>query len=524
MDRQRTPDIGHRTPDHGLRTADDLLLRATVFLSGLATLGIELAASRLLRPFFGDSILIWANIIGLILVYLTLGYYIGGRWADRDPRAGTLYRAIAWAGFAIGWLPFIARPLLQLAIPALEKFNSGLGLISFGGTLILFSVPVTLLGCVSPFAIRLSARDVSNTGTTAGTLYALSTLGSILGVFVTVFVLLGTLGTRGTFVTFSFALLAAALVGIWRDSGRARALRYALLALIIAILAALDSTGVVKASAGLVYETESPYNYIQVVQDEGWTLLTVNEGQAYQSAYRADSTLTGGIWDLFLIAPYFSSPDAPRSLLIIGLAAGTTARQYTDTFGGALPIDGVELDPAIIAAGRAYFAMNQPNLRAIADDGRNYLHRAGLYDVIALDAYRQPYIPFHLTTVEFFRETRAHLTPRGVVALNAARTKTDYRLVDALAATMLQVFPSVYLVDHPNDANTLIVATNQPTTLDTFRANISQTRDPNLRSVAAQIVNTTRVATQTAPIFTDDHAPVENLINDIILRFALGAN
>ncbi len=499
----------------------NLFLKLLVFLCGFATLGIELAASRLLRPFFGDSILIWANIIGLILIYLTLGYYLGGRWADRDPRAATLYRAIAWAGFAIGLLPFIARPFLQLATPALEQFNAGLGFVSFGGALILFGVPVTLLGCVSPFAIRLSARDVLKTGTTAGTLYALSTLGSILGVFVTVFVLLGTLGTRGTFLAFSFALLIAAIIGIWRDAGRGRAARYALLLFVIAILAALDSSGVVKPSAGLIAETESPYNYIQVVKDGDWFLLTVNEGQAYQSAYRPDRTLTGGIWDLFLIAPYFSSPDAPRNLLMIGLAAGTVARGYTDIYG-AIPIDGVELDPAIIAAGRAYFAMNQPNLRAIADDGRNYLRRAGQYDVIALDAYRQPYIPFHLTTVEFFRETRAHLSPRGVVALNAARTKSDYRLADALAATMRQVFPSVYLVDHPNDANTLIVATNQPTTRADFRANLAQLRDPRLLTIAAQIASNTRVASQTAPIFTDDHAPVENLINDIILRFALG--
>ena len=166
--------------------------------------------------------------------------------------------------------------------------------------------------------------------------------------------------------------------------------------------------------------------------------------------------------------------------------------------------------------------MTQPNLRAIADDGRAFLRRAGEYDVIAIDAYRQPYIPFHLTTVEFFRETRAHLTPRGVVAVNAARAPRDYRLVDALAATMRQVFPSVYLVDHPNDANTLIVATNAPTRLDDFRARAAQLTEANLRLVAAQSLPTARVATQTEPIFTDDHAPVEMLINDIMFRYVLG--
>jgi len=486
-------------------------------------MGVEMAASRLLRPFFGYSILIWANIIGLILIYLTLGYYLGGCWADRDPRAVTLYRLIAIAGFAIGVLPYLARPFLQLAIPALQRFDPGLGFLSFVGTLVLFAVPVTLLGCVSPFAIRLCTRDVTSSGATAGAVYALSTFGSILGVFVSVFILFQLFGTRGTFVALSLALLISALIGIVREWNIARALKYIALLAIVVILAALDSGGIVKAAPGLIAEVESPYNYIQVIDDpSGWRLLTVNEGQAYQSAYRADRVLTNGIWDLFLIAPSFASPDAPRSLLMIGLAAGTTAREYTLVYG-ALPIDGVELDPAIIALGQQYFAMTQPNLRAIADDGRNFMQtRAGKYDVIAIDAYRQPYIPFHLTTVEFFRAAREHLTPRGVVAVNAARTPTDYRLVDALSATLRVVFPSVYLIDHPNGANTLIVATIQPTHLDNFRANVARLTDLHLRLVAEQALPSTRAATQQEPVFTDNHAPVENLINDVILRYALG--
>lgn len=501
----------------------NFLLLTLVFLCGFATMGIEMAASRLLRPFFGDSILIWANIIGLILIYLTLGYYLGGLWADRDPRAVTLYRIIAIAGFAIGVLPYLARPFLQLAIPALQHFDAGIGFISFAGSLVLFIVPVTLLGCVSPFAIRLSTHAVSSSGATAGKIYALSTFGSILGVFVTVFILFQLLGTRGTFVAFSLALLVGAIAGIIQEWKIVRALKYLALLAIIVLLAALDSGGVVKAAPGLVAEIESPYNFIQVIDDpSGWRLLTVNEGQAYQSAYRADRVLTNGIWDLFLIAPYFSSADAPRSLLMIGLAAGTTARAYSLVYG-AIPIDGIELDPAIIAAGQNYFAMTQPNLRALADDGRNFLQtRATQYDVIAIDAYRQPYIPFHLTTVEFFRATRAHLTPRGVVAVNAAHTARDYRLVDALAATLRQVFPSVYLIDHPNNANTLIVATFAPTRLDDFRAHVARAPDANVRVVAEQALPVARVATQTEPVFTDDRAPVENLIHDIILRYALG--
>ena len=500
-------------------------LTAMVFVCGASSMGIEMAASRLLRPFFGDSILIWANIIGLILVYLTVGYYVGGRWADRDPRAVTLYRAMAWAGFATGILPYVAQPLLSLAIPALQRFDAGLGVTSFVGTLVLFSVPVTLLGCIAPFAIRLSTRDVSSSGATAGSLYALSSAGSILGVFGSVFVLFAALGTRGTFLSFALVLLCGGVAGILMEWGMPRALRYAPLLIVIAILAALDNGGVVKAAPGLIYETDSPYNFIQVIQNGNVRLLTVNEGQAYQSAYRTDSVLSGGIWDLFLIAPYFVSHTSPldvHRVLMIGLAAGTVAREYTEVYG-PIPIDGVELDPSIISVGRKYFDMNEPNLNAVADDGRHFLDtRAGRYDVIAVDAYRQPYIPFHLTTVEFFRSVSDHLTQRGVVALNAARTATDYRLVNALAATMRQVFPSVFLVDHPNNANTLIVATREPAQLHDFVDNVQRLQDPNLRLVAAQALPSARAATASGPIFTDDYAPVESLIDDIIFRYALG--
>jgi spermidine synthase len=186
-------------------------------------------------------------------------------------------------------------------------------------------------------------------------------------------------------------------------------------------------------------------------------------------------------------------------------------------------MDGVEIDPTIIEVGQKYFAMNEPNLTPIADDGRHFLQTTPkTYDVIALDAYRQPYIPFHLATVEFFRETRAHLTPRGVVALNAARTARDYRLVDALAATMRAVFPSVYLLDHPNDANTLIVATPNPTTLADFHANLARLTEPNLKQLAEKMQSRAQSATRAGPIYTDDKAPVEELIHSIILDFALG--
>ncbi len=466
--------------------------------------------------------MIWANLIGLILIYLTAGYYLGGRWADRDPRGETLYRIVAIAGFTIGVLPFVAAPLLDLARPALENLDAGLGFESFAGTMLLFALPVTLLGCVTPFALRIKSRDLNVVGTTAGNLYALSTVGSILGVYVTVFFLIPTLGTRRTFLSFSLVLLILALWGMWRRVGIKRALPLAALTMIVVTLDALFGGGSVKAAPNLLYETESQYNFIQVIEDNGSRLLTVNEGQAYQSAYHPNTVLLGGYWDLMLVAPFFSSNDPPRSLLIIGLAGGTIAKQYAAVYRD-VKIDGVEIDPTIVEVGRKYFAMDESNLHAFVDDGRAFLrHTDAAYDVVVVDAYRQPYIPFHLATVEFFQELRPHLSPRGVVAVNAARTATDDRLVNALAATMRQIYPVVVLIDHPNGANTIILASPEPLTLNSFRGRLAGLRDPTLRYVADIAAAHLRPALADQPVYTDDRAPVENLIHSIIFDVAFG--
>lgn len=488
----------------------------------MTSLGVELAASRLLAPFFGSSLLIWANLIGLILVYLTAGYYLGGRWADRDPRIETLYRIVAVSGFTVGLVPFFAAPVLELARPALETFDIGEGLGSFSGTLFLFAVPVTLLGCVTPFALRIRSDDVRTIGRTAGGLYALSTLGSILGVYVTVFILIPTLGTRRTFLFFSLLLLALGVWGLWRSVGVKRALPFVVMVIVVLVLDAIFGGGIVKAAPNLIYETESQYNFIQVIEDSGSRLLTVNEGQAYQSAYHPNAVLLGGYWDLMLIAPYLSSDEPPKSILIIGLAAGTIAKQYASVYPDE-KMDGVEIDPAIVRIGREFFAMDEPNLRVFVNDGRAFLHGTNAkYDVIIVDAYRQPYVPFHLATVEFFQELLPHLTSRGVVAVNAAGTANDDRLASALAATMRQVYPTVLLVDHPNGANTVILASTSVQSIDSFRGRLGSLQDPVLKYAAEIAASHLRPPPADEPVFTDDRAPIENLIHSIIFDFAFG--
>jgi predicted membrane-bound spermidine synthase len=515
-------------------------LLLTVFVSGMTTLGVELSASRLIDPFFGNSLVIWAAIIGLMLLYLTAGYVLGGRWADKDPRESTLFQITAWGAFLVGLVPFIAAPVLRWSVLGFANYNVGILAGSLVGVLILFSLPITLLGTVSPFAIRLTLKDVRHGGNTAGSIYALSTLGSLVGTFLPVLVLIPTIGTRLTFFTFALILLIVSLGGLFLTQPR-RGLAYATMLVMLVGLNLWWDAGPIKASPGLVYETESRYNYIQVLEqsdDQGgwWRGLQLNEGQGVHSVYNPtyyDYPLVDGVWDYFLIIPYFNNPPYEENeverVLIIGSAAGTISKAYSGIYG-PIPIDGVEIDPAIVEAGRQWFDMNEPNLAVHVQDGRYFLaNTTQTYDVIAVDAYRPPYIPFHLTTQEFFQEIYDHLNEDGVMAINAGRTSTDYSLVEALGSTMRAVFPNVYVMDMPDYGsslgNSLVIATKQPTRLDNFATNVAQLQHPLLRVVAARSLQTRMWELSPGNfVFTDDKAPVEQVIHGLIMRYLLGGS
>ena len=507
-------------------------LYLTAFAGGLVSLSVEFAASSLLRPHFGTANLVWATIIGLILLYLTAGYFIGGRWADRSPRPTTLYQIVAWAGFSVGLVPFVAQPVLSLASPGFTNFRIALLGGSFVAVLLLFSIPVTLLGCISPFVIRLAVSDVGSTGETAGRVYAISTVGSFLGAFLPDLLLVPTIGTRNTFVLMSLILLSVAIVGLIRLSSRTkrRLPLYLSMPLVIILLAVLLGGQSVKAATdgALIYDTESSYNYIQVIeQSDGCRHLLLNEGGGIHSVYCPDELRTPGPWDYFLIAPYFNPPPYPpdrvERVALVGLAAGTTARQFTEVHG-PLPIDGVEIDPAIVRVGREYFAMDQPNLNAIVADGRAYLaHTDHRYTVIGVDAYRLPYIPPHLTTVEFFQTVRDHLTPDGVVAINVGRAGDDDRLVRAMVATLLEVFPSAHVIDVPQSFNAVVVATVQPTEAVNLEANLPLVEDdPFLRPTLLNAVDNLHPTEPSDVVFTDDRASIEWMTNALLFDFILG--
>ncbi len=512
-------------------------LSLLVFTAGLVTLGMEMSASRLLEPAFGNSQLVWAALIGLILLSLAAGAALGGALADRFPHRRGLDLTLTAAGLAVALVPLLSPPVLQLANQGMANFAPGLLAASLLAVLLLFALPAVLLGTATPWAVRLSLTGLDDAGRTAGRLSAIATAGSLIGAFLPVLWLIPAFGTRWTFFLLALLLLLVVSLSALRRPHRWAPLAALLLVLVLALALLAQPPGVRAAwddgrSGELIYEDESAFNYIAVRQWGSERHLKLNDGIGIHSVYHPDAVLSNGIWDYFLLAPLFRELP-PQNLLLIGAAAGTVAGLYTDIYG-PLPITGVELDPQILQVGADYFGATWPNYTAIAADGRRWLTQQPAdvtYDVIAIDAYRPPYIPFQLTTVEFFHLVQSHLSEDGVVAINVGRTPTDFALVDAMTATLQEVFPSVFVIDEPGPAgtlgNSLVVATQQPRTLDQFRARVAAlppALPAEFVAFAQEAAGYARPAAppEDAPVFIDDRSQVEQVVHGILLNFLAG--
>lgn len=501
-----------------------------VFISGMTSLGLEMAASRLLGNVFGSSNLVWASIIGLILIYLTVGYFVGGRLADRHPEPALFCKILIFAGFSGVIIPVIAQPILRFAADAFDLLNLGVLAGSFVSVMVLMLLPMILLGTASPFAIRLSMDDTASAGQVSGKIYAISTLGSFIGTFLPSLILIPLIGTYRTFVLFGTILIAIALFFLLKLQGWRRSWLFLAIFVVSSVLLIVGSLGRIKQSAGQVFEGESAYNYIQVLQQDGYYMLRLNEGQGVHSVYKADQDNFFGPWEQFLVGPFFNDPpfavQEVKSIGIVGLAAGTTARAATHVFGD-IPIDGWEIDPQIINVGQKYFAMNEPNLHVYAQDGRWGLEKSSRkYSLIAIDAYRPPYIPPHLTTVEFFRIVYDHLDENGSVVINVGRSLNDRRLIDDMTATIKQVFPSVYVMDLPDTFNSMIFATRKPTRESNLLQNFIQlSQQPETSSLLLETMQISIANLQEVPdtgtVYTDDLAPIEWVTNTMVLNFIL---
>jgi spermidine synthase len=483
-----------------------------VFSVGAATLGAEIAAARLMAPFFGDSTIIWANTIAVVLVALSIGYWFGGRMADRRPHLAGLCQLVLVAAVLLGVVPIVAHPFLTLSVDAFDTVSIGAFAGSLLGVLVLVAVPVLMLGAVSPWAIRLRLHAVEDSGEVAGRMYAISTVGSLVGTFASSLLLIPLVGTHRTFLGFALVLAIVAACGLSR--------RWLLVPAAIAVAIAIPP-GAVKAADGgtVLHEAETSYQYARVVQEGGERRLELNEGQAVHSVWRADTVLTGNYWDAFLVDPQAALGRAPERLAILGTGGGTTARAYQRYFP-ATTVDAVEIDGELLDIGRRWFGLRPgPRLRLHAQDARPFLRSATeRYDAIFVDAYRQPYIPFYLTTREFFALVHARLRPGGVVAINIGHPDGSDRLEKVLTATVRTAFAHV-LRDPVERVNTVLLASDGP--LSGARlSDAALAMAPDLRPLAERAARRMAPGLPGGSVYTDDRAPVEWLVDESIVAYA----
>ena len=484
-----------------------------MFVVGAASLGVEIAAARLLAPYFGASTIVWANTIGVVLVALSVGYWFGGRYADRHPHLRGLCLLVLAAALLIAVVPFAARPFLGFSVDAFDTVSVGGFAGSLFGVLILVAVPVTLLGAAAPWAVRLAVVETDRSGEVVGRLYAISTAGSLLGTMISALLLIPLLGTQRTFFVFALALALVACAGAgWR---------FVAVPAVLALALALP-VGSIKGGAGagrVLYETETAQQYARVVErPDGSRALELNEGQAVHSLWRPGSFLTGDYWDGPLVLPASARPRPPRRIAVLGNAGGTVARAYGHFFP-ATEVDAVEIDGELTELGRRYLGLRNPRMRTYAEDARPWLERSeGGYDAIVVDAYRQPYIPFYLTTREFFALARERLAPGGLTIVNVGHPEAGDELERVLGRTMATAFPRV-LRDPIEPTNTLLVGGEGDFSAARLRGN-AEALPAALRPLALAAAGRLAPRLAGGEVFSDDRAPVEWLVDGSLLEYA----
>ncbi|MHB8062388.1 MAG: spermidine synthase, partial [Ruminiclostridium sp.] len=366
--------------------------------------------------------------------------------------------------------------------------------------------------------------NIENTGKTAGKIYAMNTVGSIIGTFLPTFFTIPYIGTSKTFLIFSLVLNLVCLS--YFILTKTKMLRTAISLIIISVVLLLPLSNSYAFWRECLVEDESLYNYLQVTEDEDSVYLSTNVAFGVQSVYKKDNKLSGLYYDYALMAPQFIkdfNPNSKLDLLILGNGTGTYAKQ-SKIYYPKIETDAVEIDPKIVELSKKYFNLKEDEANIYETDGRTFLadKQCGTYDVIMVDAYHDITIPFHMATKEFFTEVSKHLKPGGVLLLNInMKSKGDNPINQYLTQTVKSVMKQVYTCDLSNSTNVLLFASNDNDMHNIFENNIDKLNSSSpLLDVSQYVKDNLQEITKSELIFTDDLAPVEvlgqSLLNDIV--------
>lgn len=478
---------------------------ATAALTGAIVMAMELTAFRLYAPYFGNSIYVWGSMISVVMLALAIGYGLGGWIADRTTTDSALYLIVFGSGVYQLVIVFVTRAVLR----KLWFWGDFAGPVT--ATAIIFVPPMTALAMTSPFVVRLLAR-AGHVGASVGSVFALSTAGSIAGVLGTSFYLVPRFGTRTTMQILCVASIVVGAAGLLR--------RRKVAALLFLPAALLFFAQKPPLPEGILWAGESAYNHIAVDDYNGFRMLELNDARYFQTIEKLGSTHSGYYLDQFALGPAVTPSG---NLLVLGMGAGGSI-QVSRAAAPGLEVDAVEIDPEVVRVAHQFFDLpeNDPKVRVHIADARPWLaSHEGNYGLVQIDLFQGgPYVPFHLTTVEFFALVRSRMTPQGVLMVNVYDLRKEGELLDAIGATLRRVFPSVEVLSG-DTGNYILFAFAEKRPLSATVSALQSSAGPQWVQELAQKAAGSMAEfepRQSATIFTDDKAPVEQMTRRMLLQ------
>ncbi|SEK91221.1 spermidine synthase [Haloferax larsenii] len=484
-----------------------------VFVSGVTSMGLEILAGRMVAPEFGSSIYTWGSIIGVFLAALSLGYHRGGQRASNASTTALVWVFIATAAYIAGLIllgDFFLQATATLPLP--NRFAS------LPAVTLLFGPPTYLLGYVSPYAAELSGQ--SDVGAASGHVYAVGTVGSIIGAFATTYLLIPSLSVVDIGLVFGVISVGTALY-LARPSVSSRETVWSVGVVALLVLAATTGSIGLDDRGTTVYHTQTAYQELRVVDADGTRTLYL-DGQPHSAMDLDDPTRHVFDYTSYFHVPFLLSDDIDR-VLFVGGGGFTGPRVFLEKYPN-VTVDVVEIDPEVVSVAKEYFDVEESDrLNIYTMGGRQYLQETNqTYDLIVLDAYRKDRVPFELTTVEFMRLTSERLDEDGILFANiiSAPSGPASKFYRAEYKTINRVYPQVYSFPTAGSVvvqNIEVVATKN-STLVTRNELQQRNRQRDVGVYLASEVSTYRNSepTDDVPILRDDRAPVDSLMDPMV--------
>jgi spermidine synthase len=488
-------------------------LEIIVFICGMAVMVFELVGARVLAAFMGTSIIVWSGLIGVMLLALALGYWWGGKAADRRPDFKSFSAVIFIAAVFMGLTGIFKLPVLNFITKIIKDIRFGTVLAS----LVLFAPASFFLAAISPYAARLKLANLKQSGQTVGNLYAMSTAGSIFGTFLTGFVLVLYVGDTRIILLLSVLLFLCSLLAFSKKWMKAKVLLVVLLfagqfgaAHLDKFFLPKNTVAVLNSQYGNIYISKQVLNYSDGTARPIVALSTdVNTVQSAMYTDR-DNDLVIPYARVFRLAAHFN--PGIKNALIIGGGAYSVPRDFIKRNSQA-HIDVVEIDPKVTLAAKEYFSLTpDPRITTYNEDGRVFLNQnQKKYDVVFMDAYKTDIMPFQLATVETAQKIYQSLNSNGVVMVNLMSSiQGDHgKFLRAEYATYKKVFPQVYVfrvlyAEGDKDQNLIIVGLKSDTPPSFTDSN------PELNNYLSHVW--TQPIANDMPVLTDDFAPVDQYL------------